>query len=140
MFLDRFFPKLEIWGIFFLNREKNFEALKALGITPTDRVNIIHTIEVNDYVETIEDTINQFGEMWVFGKDVNKREVYIKIAYGQPNRNAICVSFHLASEISNEQNKSEWELTTFHNILFWKFSSLLYIIVINHKNITNKSQ
>lgn len=32
-FLDQFFPKLEIWGIFFLEREKNLDALKELGIT-----------------------------------------------------------------------------------------------------------
>ena len=94
MFLDRFFPKLEIWGIFFLNREKNLEALKALGITPTDRLNIIRTIEVNDYVETIEDTINQFGEMWVFGKDNDQTEIYIKISLGAPNSHVICISFH----------------------------------------------
>lgn len=98
MFLDRFFPKLEIWGIFFLNREKNFEALKALGITPTDRVNIIHTIEVNDYVETIEDTINQFGEMWVFGKDKDQTEIYIKISLGAPGSLVICISFHKAEK------------------------------------------
>lgn len=98
LFLDRFFPKLEIWGIFFLNREKNLEALKMLGITPTDRMNIIRTIEVNDYVETIEDTINQFGEMWVFGKDKDQTEIYIKISLGTPNSHVICISFHKAEK------------------------------------------
>ena len=29
-FLNQFFPKMEIWGIFFLERDKNLEALKEL--------------------------------------------------------------------------------------------------------------
>lgn len=36
-FLNRFFPKMEIWGIFFLERDKNLEALKEFGITPVER-------------------------------------------------------------------------------------------------------
>lgn len=36
-FLRHFFPKLEVLGIIFLNRSKNQEALKMLGITPSAR-------------------------------------------------------------------------------------------------------
>jgi len=33
-FLSHFFPKMEIWGIYFLDRDKNIDALKELAITP----------------------------------------------------------------------------------------------------------
>ena len=76
-FLRHFLPKLEVLGIIFLNRAKNQEALKMLGI------------------ETIIDNFS-YGDMWVFGKDCNGIDVYIKIALGKPNSNTICISFHTA--------------------------------------------
>ena len=45
-----------------------------------------------------EDTINQFGEMWVFGKDKDQTEIYIKISLGTPNSHVICISFHKAEK------------------------------------------
>lgn len=32
-FLARFLPKLDMWGIIYLNREKNLTALAELGLT-----------------------------------------------------------------------------------------------------------
>lgn len=37
-----------------------------------------------------------WGEMWVFGKDVKGREVYIKIMISDHCGQTICISFHLA--------------------------------------------
>jgi hypothetical protein len=34
--------------------------------------------------------------MWVFGKIVKKKEVYIKITIGAMDSGVICISFHLA--------------------------------------------
>jgi hypothetical protein len=34
--------------------------------------------------------------MWVFGKDVKKNEVYIKITMGFAGGSVICISFHTA--------------------------------------------
>ena len=67
-FLSQFGVKFDIWGIFYLDRDKNEEALTA------------------DF----------FNEMWVFGKDMDGTELYIKIALGQPNNRTICISFHVA--------------------------------------------
>lgn len=36
-FLKQFLPKLDIWGIIYIDREKNDAALKAMGITPNAR-------------------------------------------------------------------------------------------------------
>ena len=94
-FLRQFKPKFKMWGIFFLNRDKNIEALKSLGITPHVREEIIESIDVLDYVESIMD-FSSFGEMWVFGKDYDNTELYIKISMGKPNNKTICISFHTA--------------------------------------------
>jgi hypothetical protein len=34
--------------------------------------------------------------MWVFGKMVKKKEIYIKITIGMVNNQTICISFHIA--------------------------------------------
>lgn len=34
--------------------------------------------------------------MWVFGKKVEKEEVYIKVSMGNENTEAVCISFHVA--------------------------------------------
>ena len=107
-FLNSFLPKFDIWGIFFIDRKKNDEAIAALGITPAQRENVIRNIEPDDYIETIVDEI-ALGDMWVFGKDFSGEELYIKISLGRPNSNTICISFH-KSEFPNryafkEENK-----------------------------------
>ena len=43
-----------------------------------------------------EDKLNYMGELWEFGKSVDKKEVYIKISKGTGANSPICVSFHLA--------------------------------------------
>ncbi len=94
-FLREFKPKFSIWGIIFLHREKNEEALRALGITPVAREEIIRKIEKNDYSHSVIDATS-FGDMWVFGKDYDGTELYIKISLGAPGSNTICISFHEA--------------------------------------------
>ena len=93
-FLSLFGVKFDIWGIFYLDRDKNEEALKALGITPKARDEIVRKIQTDDYVETLP--ADFFNEMWVFGKDMDGTELYIKIALGQSNNRTICISFHVA--------------------------------------------
>lgn len=97
-FLTQFKVKLDIFGVFFLDgREKNSQALLDLNITRLERLEVVRSIVVEDYSEgPIRDQLNSFNEMWVFGKDINRQEVYIKIAMGAPNTNTICISFHKA--------------------------------------------
>lgn len=99
-FLASFIPKFEVWGIFFIDRVKNDEAMAALGITPAQREDIIRGIEVDDYIETIADTV-PFGDLWVFGKDYSGEELYIKISLGRQGSRTICISFH-KSEYPNK--------------------------------------
>lgn len=97
-FLSQFKVKLNIWGIVFIDgRDKNMQALTDLNITPTERVEEVKTIQVEHYSEgPIRDLLNDYGEMWVFGKDVKGIETYIKITVGKPNMKTICISFHRA--------------------------------------------
>lgn len=96
-FLYQFKVKLDIWGIVFLERDKNIQALADLNISRFERLDVIRSIQVEDYSEgPIPNELNSMGEMWVFGKDVNGIETYIKITMGQPNLKTICISFHRA--------------------------------------------
>ncbi len=97
-FLEQFNAKVKVFGIVFRDdRQKNKEALEQLEITPMQREMIVRNLQVQDYSEgPIIDVLNQQGEMWVFGKDVKDREVYIKITLGYQNGQTICISFHIA--------------------------------------------
>lgn len=83
-FLASFHEKIEIFGILFRDdREKNRMALIDLDISRLERLEVIKSIETEDYSEgPIPDELNLGTEMWVFGKDVNSIEVYIKSPWG----------------------------------------------------------
>ena len=97
-FLNDFHQKVEVFDIFFIDeREKNLSTLGELGIIKGMRKEVIQSLTVEDYSEgPIKNLLNAWGDLWVFGKDINGHEVYIKIAYGRPNSSTICVSFHIA--------------------------------------------
>ena len=97
-FLEQFNIKAQVFGIIFRDdRQKNRKALLELDITPMQRELIVKSLLPQDYVEgPVIDVLNKEGEMWVFGKDVKEREVYIKITLGYENGQTICISFHIA--------------------------------------------
>lgn len=97
-FLNQFNIKAQVFGIRFRDdRPKNRQALLQLDISPVQREVIVKNLQVQDYVEgPVIDVLNKEGEMWVFGKDVKGREVYIKITLGYDNGQTICISFHIA--------------------------------------------
>ena len=97
-FLNQFHQKLKVFSIIFRDdRGKNAQTLADLEITPKYRETVIREIKAEDYSQgPIIDTLNSMGEMWVFGKDCDGVDVYVKIALGKPNTNTICISFHTA--------------------------------------------
>ena len=97
-FLEQFNIKAQVFGIIFRDdRQKNRKALLELDITQMQRELIVKSLLPQDYVEgPVIDVLNKEGEMWVFGKDVKEREVYIKITLGYENGQTICISFHIA--------------------------------------------
>jgi len=98
VFLEQFNAKVQVFGILFRDdRAKNKRTLELLDITPLQREVIVKNLQVQDYVEgPIIDELNKRQEMWVFGKDVKNREVYIKITLGYQNGQTICISFHIS--------------------------------------------
>ena len=99
-FLDDFHLKTKIFDIVFLdNRDKNFKSLLTLEISPLRRKQIIAGLCARDYSEgPLPDTLHHISDMWVFGKKVNKQEIYIKISMGRPDNKTICISFHIAEK------------------------------------------
>ncbi len=97
-FLDKFHTKLKVFGIIYRDdRDKNKEAILKLEIQPSYREVVIKSLRPTDYVDgPVIDKLNSLGEMWVFGKDVKNREVYIKISIGYQKSQTICISFHIA--------------------------------------------
>ncbi|WP_352422962.1 toxin [Proteiniphilum sp.] len=89
---------MKIWDVMFRDeRGKNFETLSELEIRPIDRKKVLEDLDVADYSEgPFEDTLYKGADMWVFGKTIKNREVYIKISLGEARSNVICISFHLA--------------------------------------------
>ena len=101
-FLNQMQEKIKVFGIIYRDdRGKNAQTLIDLEITPKYRDTVIINLEVQDYSEgPVIDTLNQCGEMWVFGKDVKEQEVYIKITLGK-GASALCISFHIAEHPMN---------------------------------------
>ena len=100
-FLDDFFVKYRIFDIVFMERKnpKNVQTLLLLEISPSKRRQIIEATSVDDYVEgPLADTLYQISDMWVFGKNFQGHQLYIKISMGRANANVLCISFHMAEK------------------------------------------
>lgn len=98
LFLSELHTKIEIFGIIFRDdRGANQETLQELEIVPSYRKVVIENLQVEDYSQgPIIDELNHHGEMWVFGKDVKGREIYIKVMIVGGKSQTICISFHIA--------------------------------------------
>lgn len=97
-FLKEFKSKMKIWDVLFRDdRGKNLQALIDLEITPAARKAVLEKLTVDDYSQgPLDDTLNKGSDLWIFGKSIKGRDVYIKITMGAPGTSVICISFHLA--------------------------------------------
>lgn len=97
-FLQEFKVKMGIWDILFLDdRGKNTQALADLELLPVERKKIIERLETDDYCQgPLMETQYGGSEMWVFGRTIKGKEIYIKITLGVKNTSVICISFHIA--------------------------------------------
>lgn len=97
-FLDEFKVKLGIWGVLFRDdRGKNFQTLLDIEIRPSDREKVLKELKLEDYSEgPLAEKLYGGTEMWVFGKLIKNKEIYIKITMGYKGAQVICISFHVA--------------------------------------------
>jgi len=102
-FLKDFKEKMKFWDVLFRDdRGKNAQALVDLELRPVERKNLLETLETKDYSEgPLEEELYGGADMWVFGKTIKKKEVYIKITMGARGSSVICISFHLAQHKMN---------------------------------------
>jgi len=103
IYLKELNVKMEIFGILFLDdRGKNQQTLHDLEISPTKRKEIINSLKAEDYSQgPLEEKMRGILPMWVFGKQVKKKEVYIKVSIGVEKSGAVCISFHIAEHPMN---------------------------------------
>ena len=92
-FLSHLKTILSIGDLLFISRNVNTQTLVDLEIMPKQREEYLGKIVLEDYSEgPIEN--DQYGTepMWVFGKIINAKEIYIKITITELN--VVCISFH----------------------------------------------
>lgn len=90
--------------IYMDNRDKNnIQQLASLDLTGNQRDDIIKGLTAIDYMEgPYENNWPGQGDVWVFGKEIKGKEVYIKIYINTVlNKPNICISFHI-SESRNQ--------------------------------------
>lgn len=102
-YLKGFKEKMRFWDVLFRDdRGKNAQALVDLELRPIERKAILEALECKDYSEgPLEEKLYGGADMWVFGKTIKKKEVYIKITMGIKGSCVICISFHLAQQKMN---------------------------------------
>jgi hypothetical protein len=85
-------------GIDVVLRRENFESLAQLGLTKKNRNEEIMTLSLADYSKGPEPDTDRPGDVWVFGKQIESKDVYIKLKIVQEKdvKIAKCISFHPA--------------------------------------------
>ena len=108
-FLREFKEKMKLTRVYFRDdRAKNVQTIADLEIRPIDREKILENLNVEDYAEgPIKDTLYKKSDLWVFGKALKKREVYIKISIGYGEGGVLCISFHISEFKMNYPFKSQ---------------------------------
>ncbi len=80
-------------------RRENLDALSDLGLTKKNLKEEILSLSVQDYCEGPEPDRDRPGEIWIFGKHIAEKEIYIKLKIAQVSKEKIakCLSFHAAN-------------------------------------------
>jgi hypothetical protein len=97
-FLQEFREIVSQTGLYVISRSQNQRDLSRLELDERTRKSEILGLSVEEYCSGPEPDKDKPGEVWIFGKMIGAREVYIKlkIAKGARKPRAICLSFHLA--------------------------------------------
>lgn len=85
-------------GLDVIPRKENIDALAELGLTRKNRVDEIMILSVEDYCSGPEPDNDRPGYVWIFGKQINGINVYIKLKTAEAGEQKIakCLSFHKA--------------------------------------------
>lgn len=85
-------------GLDIIPRPINNETIIMLGLTRETVKNEILGLSVEDYCSGPEPDQDRPGEVWIFGKEINNYDIYIKLKIAVVNQIQIakCISFHEA--------------------------------------------
>jgi hypothetical protein len=97
-FLKEFKMVAKQRGIDFVPRQEFIETLILFGITRRNCEDEILGLSVDDYCQGPDDDRDRPGKVWVFGRCIENREVYIKLKLATVGKETIakCLSFHPA--------------------------------------------
>lgn len=86
-------------GLDIVSRKENIKALADLGLTKKNCKHEIISLSVSDYCEGPKPDKDKPGYIWVFGKEIDGKEVYIKLKIARVGKEKIakCISFHTAN-------------------------------------------
>ena len=84
--------------------EKYKKTMLELGLTDKQLIEIIEELSLENYSKGPCDDRDFSGTVWIFGKNINEREVYIKLKIsecddrGNAVSSLICLSFHFSEK------------------------------------------
>jgi len=98
LFLKEFKQLIQEGGLYVVNRLDHQNSLADLGLTREACKIEIFGLSVSDYCKGPQPDKDRPGDIWVFGKEISGREIYIKLKIAQigSHRIAKCISFHAA--------------------------------------------
>lgn len=97
IFLKEFKELMDLCNYGVKEHLKNLHTLIGLGITTRIRDEIILSISLEDFSSGPTPDAYHPGNYWVFGKDLDSIEIYIKLKIVTDNHGndfAVCMSFH----------------------------------------------
>ena len=100
LFLKEFKKIVQEDGLYVVNRLDHQKSLTDLGLTKEACKIEILGLSVTDYCKGPQPDQDRPGDIWVFGKEIAEREVYIKLKIAQTGSHKIakCISFHPAEQ------------------------------------------
>jgi hypothetical protein len=86
-------------GLDIVNRRENIDSLAKLGLTKKNLKEEVMTLSVENYCEGPEPNRDRSGDVWIFGKQIAGKEIYVKLKIAQVGKFKIakCLSFHAAN-------------------------------------------
>lgn len=110
LFLNEFKFLIERNNFHFVPRLDQNKTVISIGLTKKQAKRELLNLSLIDYSSGPKADKDQSGEdIWIFGKEINRHEVYIKLRIYVVNgvRNAKCISFHEADDALRYPYKNE---------------------------------
>ena len=85
-------------GWVLVKRQENMECISQLGFKSQDVKEVLLSLSVEDYCEGPCQDRDQKGEVWIFGKEIENKSVYIKLKLASFDKLKIVriISFHFS--------------------------------------------